>query len=130
MKGKTIGLFLHGNESAGERKTIHRYTNQSPDIFEICSRFFKKWKLSYVRQVSVWVGNLIEEQYDTMSLFESPQKETIARLVDAINDRFGHHTIRNGYLVDAPKLTTRPNGYLTDRWQRKEIRGLEISSHL
>jgi len=124
MKGRTIGLFLHGDKSVGERKTILRYTNQSSDIFEICSRFFKKWKLSYVRQVSVWVANLIDEQYDTMSLFESPQKETILRLVDAINDRFGHHTIRNGYLINAPKLYTKPNGYLADRWQRKEIRVL------
>lgn len=124
MKGRTIGLFLHGNESVGARKTISRYTNQSSDIFGICSRFLKKWNPEYVRQISIWVGNLIEEQYDTMSLFESPQKEAIARLVDQINDRFGHHTVRRGYLVDAPKLHTKPNGYMADRWHRQEIRSL------
>lgn len=142
MKGKTIGLYLHGDEQMGARKTISRYTNQSSDIFEICARFFKEWsaspdsrasrggKLSYVRQVSVCVSNLKDEQYATKSLFENPKNEVIARLVDQINDRFGHHTVRRGYLVDAPKLHTRPNGYLADRRLRKAIKGLEVSNHL
>lgn len=121
MKGRTIGLFLHGNESAGERKTIPHYTSSGKEIFDICSRFFKKWKLEYVRQVSVWVGNLVDEQYVTPSMFENPKKEVIARLIDEINDRFGHHTIRNGYLTNVPKLHTKPNGFMADRWQRKEI---------
>ena len=138
MKGRTVGLYLHGNEQMGARKTISRYTSSGREIFEICSCFFKKWSasdrprfaarrasrdgnLDYVRQVSVYVSNLKDEQYTTPSLFENPKNETIARLVDQINDRFGHHAIRNGYLVDAPKLHTKPNGYLADRWQRKEI---------
>lgn len=121
MKARTIGLSLHGSESEGARKTIPRYTNSGKEIFEICSAFFRKWRLDYVRQLSVWVTNLIDEQYTTPSLFESPKKETIARLVDQINDRFGHHTIRNGYLINAPKLHTKPNGYLADRSMRKEL---------
>lgn len=124
MKGRTIGLFLHGAEGFGQRYTIQRYTNSGKEIFEICSKFFRKWNPEYVRQVSVWVGNLIGEQYITLSLFESPQKDAIARLIDQINDRFGHHTIRNGYLTRAPKLHTKPNGYMADRWQRKELAGL------
>src|SRR3989344_7421931 len=34
MKGRTIGLFLHGSGSIGQRKTIGHYTNRSEDIFE------------------------------------------------------------------------------------------------
>lgn len=124
MKGRTIGLFLHGNEGFGQRQTITRYTNRSKDIFEVCLRFFKKWNPEYVRQVSIWVGNLIEEQKDTLPLFESPKKEIITKLIDDINDRFGHHTIRSGFLVNAPKLHTKPNGYLADRFMRKELRAL------
>ena len=124
MKGRTIGLYLHGNESEGARKTIMRYTSSGKEIFDVCSTFYKKWDLEYVRQVSIWVGNLIDEQYVTLSLFDPPKKEAIARLMDQINDRFGHHTIRNGYLTNAPKLHTKPNGYGADRWQRKEISGL------
>lgn len=123
MKGRTIGLFLHGNEGFGQRQTIPRYTNLSKDIFQVCLRFFKKWNPEYIRQVSIWVGNLIDEQYDTIPLFENPKKDVVTRVIDQINERFGHHTIRNGYLTYAPKLHTKPNGYLADRWQRKEIGG-------
>ena len=35
--------------------------------------------------------------------------------IDSINDRFGDHTIRNGFLLYADKLTTVPNGYLTNQ---------------
>ncbi len=121
MKTRTVGLFLHGNESAGARKTITRYTNTAGDIFEICSAFFKKWDLEYVRQVSVWAGNLIEEKYTTISMFDDPKKDIVQSTIDKINDRFGHHTIRNGYLVDSAQLHTKPNGFMADRWQRKEI---------
>ena len=124
MKARTIGLFLHGNDIFGQRETIHRFTNLSVDIFETCSRFFRKWKPEYVRQVSIWVGNLVEEQYTTIPLFESPKKDVIVKLIDDVNDRFGHHTIRSGYLIDSPKLHTKPNGYLADRWQKRELQNI------
>ena len=147
MKGRTIGLYLHGNEQMGARKTIPRYTSSGKEIFEVCLKLLRKWsasdsprgeadrpsrdgKLSYVRQVSIYVLNLINEQYVNPSLFENPKNDIIVRLVDQINDRFGHHTIRTGYLIDAPKLHTKPNGYMADRWHRKEIKGLEVSNHL
>ncbi len=122
MKSRTIGLFLHGDESFGQRQTIGHYTNVSSDIFDVCQKFFKKWNPEYVRQVSIWTGNLIEEQYDTIPLFGDPKKDLITQTIDRINDRFGHHTIRNGYLTYAPKLHTKPNGYMADRWQRQELR--------
>lgn len=124
MKGRTIGLFLHGKEGFGQRKTLHLYTNSGHEIFDVCSKFFKKWNPEYTRQVSVWVTNLIEEQYITMSMFEIPQKQAIVKLVDEINDRFGHHTIRSGYLTNAPKLHTKPNGFMADRFMRKELQAL------
>lgn len=124
MKGRTVGLYLHGDELRNEQKTISYYTNLSGETFAICSKLFKKWNLEYVRQISIGVSNLIDEQYSTPSMFENPKKEEIAHLIDKINDRFGHHTIRSGYLVYAPKLHTKPNGYLADKWQREEIRSL------
>ena len=121
MKARTFGLFLHGSEGFGQRKTIPRYTSSAKDIFEICSQLFRKWNPEYVRQVSIWTGNLIDEKNDTLPLFDNPRKDTVTHVMDAINDRFGHHTIRNGYLTYAPKLHTKPNGYMADRWQRKEL---------
>jgi len=124
MKSRTIGLFLHGNESFGQRQTIQGYTSSAKEIFEVCSRFFKKWKPQYARQISIWAGNLIEEQHVTLSMFDSPKKDIIQQTIDKVNDRFGHHTIRNGYLTYAPKLHTKPNGYGADRVMRKEIGSL------
>ncbi len=124
MKTRTIGLFLHGNESFGQRYTIGHYTNLSAEIFDICSKFYKKWKPEYIRQVSIWAGNLIDEQFITLPLFENEKKDKVTDVIDKINDRFGHHTIRNGYLTYAPQLHTKPNGYGADRAMRKEIAGL------
>ncbi|HVZ66786.1 MAG TPA: DNA polymerase IV [Patescibacteria group bacterium] len=121
MKGRTIGLYLHGDKSEGGRRTIPKYTDSSSDIFEICKKFFTQWNMDYVRQISVWVGNLVEDKYTNLSLFENPKQETIRRLMDNINERFGHHTIRNGYLIDAPVLHTKPNGYMADRGMRKDL---------
>lgn len=124
MKGRTIGLFVHGSDGYGQRITVPRYTNLGGEIFDVCSKFFKKWNPEYTRQVSVWVTNLIEEKYVTPSLFEEPQKLAIMKLVDQINDRFGHHTVRRGYLTNAPKLHTKPNGFMADRFMRKELQTL------
>lgn len=121
MKTRTVGLFLHGDRAEGARKTIPRYISSGKEIFEICESFFKKWDLEYVRQVSVYASNLIYEQYDTIPMFEPPKKQVIERLVDKINDRFGHHTIRRGALVNIDQLHTKPNGYGADRFMRKEI---------
>ncbi|HVZ12113.1 MAG TPA: DNA polymerase IV [Patescibacteria group bacterium] len=124
MQGRTIGLYLHGNEGFGQRLTLAKYTSSGKDLFDVCERFFNKWRPEYIRQVSVYMSNLVEEQYVTPSLFESPQRRAIAALVDQVNDKFGHHTIRSGYVVDTPKLHTKPNGFMADRWQRNQLRNL------
>jgi hypothetical protein len=41
--------------------------------------------------------------------------------VDRINDKFGDHTVRNGFLLYADKLTTVPNGYMADKFERKKL---------
>lgn len=121
MKGRTIGVFLRGDKNIGAQKTIGHYTQLKGDIFDIAEKLYKEWDMEYVRQVSLGVSGLIEEKYITLPLFEPPRTERIIKIVDSINDRFGHHTIRTGFLVDAPKLDTKPNGFLADRWQRTEL---------
>ena len=71
-----------------------------------------------VRQVGIYVSNLIDETYITPSLFENPKTEIVMRVIDGINERFGHHTVRKGYVLSAPQLDTKPNGFLADRWER------------
>ena len=123
MKARTIGLFLTGEQSMGGRKTYPRYLDTGQDIFEACANLYREWNWKYmVRQMSVWAGNLVEGQYTTIPLFENPRKDAVTRLIDDINSRFGHNTIRNGYLTYAPKLHTKPNGYGADRAMREELR--------
>jgi hypothetical protein len=79
----------------------------------------------YVRQISIWVSNLEDIQNTPLSLFESNRKEEkLAVTIDSINTRYGHHTIRNAYLLYSDKLTTKPNGFMADRFERMQIREL------
>ena len=77
-----------------------------------------------VRQMGVWVSNLIDENAVTLNLFENPKKEDVVKTIDVINERFGHHTIRRGYLIDAPTLHTKPNGYFADKYQRSMLKNI------
>jgi hypothetical protein len=76
----------------------------------------------YVRRISVWVGNLQEAINLEQSLFEFDAKqEKVVKTVDKINEKFGDHTIRKGFLLHADKLTTVPNGFMADRYERQKV---------
>src|ERR1035437_4750175 len=76
----------------------------------------------YVRQIGVWVGNLKESINLEQSLFDFDVKnETVVKAVDKINEKFGDHTIRKGFLLNANKLTTVPNGFMADRYERQKL---------
>ena len=77
--------------------------------------------VSYVRQISVWVSNLENKENIQRSLFDSAKPNSLQQTIDAINDRFGDHTIRNGFLLYADKLTTVPNGYMADKYERTKL---------
>jgi len=118
-KGRTVGLYLSGEGNYNQCKTAKNYTNSGQDIFRVCKGLYDSWKdLLMVRQVGIYVSNLIDETYITPSLFENPKTEIVMRVIDGINERFGHHTVRKGYVLSAPKLDTKPNGFLADRWER------------
>lgn len=50
-----------------------------------------------------------------------PKKNKLILAIDAINEKFGDHTIRNGFLLHADKLTTVPNGYMADKYERTKL---------
>ena len=74
-----------------------------------------------VRQMGIWTSSLIDDGYTTPSLFENAKTGPIMQAIDRINDRFGHHIIRRGFVLKAPKLKTEPNGFLGDRYIRKTL---------
>lgn len=128
-KARTVGLYLSGANSFHGRKTLTDYIDSSKDIYSLCKQLYDEWGLSslpredaMVRQISIWAGNLEDSCNLTLSLFEASNKNSkIQKVMDEINDRFGHHTIRNGFVANGPNLKTVPNGYMADRFERQKL---------
>lgn len=115
-KGRTLSLYLSGEKSMGERLTVSSYTDSGKEIFNLIMLLHKKWKWKYmVRQIHISMGNLIDGKYSNIGLFENPKTDKVVSIIDKLNERFGNHTIRRGYTLDAPKLDTKPNGFFGDK---------------
>ena len=133
-KAKTIGFSLRGSVDIHGRKTYSYYCNLGKDIFSTalnCIRTDPRYTTSllastdYIRQISVWVSNLEDAQcIPSNFLFDSEKKLKLTRAIDSLNERFGDHTIRNGFLLYADKLTTVPNGFMADRYERTKLASL------
>ena len=122
-KARTIGFYLGGSKKIQKRKTYTDYFNTGEEIFKHCLDLMGDFDLNsnYVRQMSIWTANLTEEKNLQMSLFDVSRKEKLIKTIDKINDKFGDHTIRNGFLLYASKLTTVPNGYMADKYERTKL---------
>ena len=124
---KTVGIYLGGNKNFHGRKSINEHIDSGQDIFVLCQKILKENGLylqneDYVRRMGIWVSGLSDNKNLTPSLFELDNKKRKAlEIADKINDKFGDHTIRNGFLLYADKLTTVPNGFMADRFERNRI---------
>lgn len=128
MRGRTVGLSLRGERSCTQRHTVGRYINSGQDIYEMCLFLQEQWRWGdeYVRQISVWVTNLVPENACPYSLFENRRRAKVTEAVDRINDKYGHIVVKNGTLTNAPSLETKPNGFLADKVQRAELAAMEF----
>ena len=136
-KARTIGISLKGNFSVHGRKTYQQYFDTGKEIFSSCLSLslscshlshlshlcshLTSGSSAYVRQISVWVSGLEDRENVQQSLFDSARQNSLQKTIDAINDRFGDHTIRNAFLLYADKLTTVPNGYMADKYERTKL---------
>ncbi len=121
-KGRTVGLYLGGSNNYHGRKTLKNHIDKAEEIFALCKILYGGWNPKMVRQISIWVGNLEDSKNLTLPLFDEKEKrEKISKAVDKINEKFGDHTIRNGFLLYAPNLKTVPNGYMADRFERQKL---------
>ncbi|MBI4097250.1 MAG: DNA polymerase IV [Candidatus Levybacteria bacterium] len=134
-KARTVGFSLRGQEILSGRKTFNYHFNTGKDIFEAC--FFLLYKdtpctrsildKGYIRQISVWAANLVDEYAVPRPLLPFDNHwNTLAQVIDSINEKFGDHTIRNGFLLYADKLTTVPNGYMADKYERTKLAASEL----
>lgn len=126
-KAKTAGIYLGGSKSVHGRKSIKSYFDSGQEMFNLCQKILEENGFyfrtnDYVRRIGVWVGNLQEAVNLEQSLFNFDIKtEQVVKTVDKINERFGDHTIRKGFLLNADKLTTVPNGFMADRYERQKL---------
>ncbi len=127
-KARTLGFLLRGNININKRKTYSFYFDDSREIFNLFKSLIAEdnnafnLKGSFIRQISLWVSSLEDSENISLSLFsEDFKKSNVATAIDKINKKFGDHTIRNGFLIYADKLTTVPNGYLADRYERTKL---------
>ena len=125
-KAKTAGIYLGGSSSVHGRHTGGSHFNTGTEVFEHCLGALKQKERviipDYVRRIGIWVGSLEDATNLPDPLLPYDQKQQrITKIVDTLNDRFGDHTIRNGFLLYADKLTTVPNGYGTDRYDRTKL---------
>lgn len=124
-KAKTIGVSFRGNIDIHGQKTYSTYMDTGRDIFDVCLSFIPREIVAnstlYIRQISIWASNLEEKMYVPLLLFDNGKQEHLQKIIDSLNERFGDHTIRNGFLLYADKLTTVPNGYGADKWEHLQL---------
>lgn len=124
-KARTIGFSLSGNIDFHKEKTHDYYFDTGNEIFRSLNniRFLSEWNpnRTYIRQISIWVKNLEDTKNLQTSLFDSTKQSSLQKTIDVINNRFGDHTIRNGFLLYADKLTTVPNGYMADKYEKVKL---------
>jgi DNA polymerase-4 len=127
MSAKTAGIYLGGNKSIHGRKTIAEYFNSGQQIFNLCNKIlddnnFYLNENDYIRRMSVWATGLESSSNVSLSLFDlNNKKGKVLDAVDRLNNKFGDHTIRNGFLLYADKLTTVPNGFMADKFERTRL---------
>jgi len=125
-KSRSVGIWLAGDFSAQGNITQANFVSTGPELYHMGMSILKQkyggLPVGYVRRIGVWAGYLEDTTNLSLPLFLKDQRqEKVIRIVDEINDRFGDHTIRNGFLLNATKLTTAPNGYMSDKVERMKL---------
>ncbi|MFY9484807.1 MAG: DNA polymerase IV [Patescibacteria group bacterium] len=117
--GRTIGVLVRFTDmtAAFERKTFKEYTNNGLKNFQIGEWLIQKtWAFRYqqrpIRQVGIWVTNLIHECNLPLPLFEEDRQALKAiKAMDQINDRYGEHTIMHSPILGVyKKIQKIPDG--------------------
>ncbi|OGH02512.1 MAG: hypothetical protein A2798_02585 [Candidatus Levybacteria bacterium RIFCSPHIGHO2_01_FULL_37_17] len=135
-QAKTAFIYLGGTKNVHARKTVTEYFESGKDLFNICNLILSEHNFildseDYIRRISIGASSLINSSNTTLTLFENEKKtHNLLKAIDRLNDKFGDHTIRNGFLLYADKLTTVPNGYMADKFERTKLADTTRSSFI
>ena len=121
-KARTVGYYFGGNITLHQRKTYKKYFDTGKEMFDSIMNLVDINKFKYVRQIGITASGLEDSSNTPLSLFDSSAKQnSLQQTIDGLNERFGDHTIRNGFLLYSDKLTTVPNGYMADKYERTKL---------
>lgn len=120
-RAKTVGFYFGGNINLHRRKTFAEYFDTGKEMFDLLMNVVDINKFNYIRQIGITASGLENSDNTPLSLFDSAKQNSLQKTIDKINERFGDHTIRNGFLLNADKLTTVPNGYMADKYERTKL---------
>ncbi len=139
-KARGVGFYFRGDKDISGRKTFDNYIDSGKELFESIQLILNQESgiknysysflipnslfinLNYLRQVNIWTFSLKDADSVPLSIFETEQKnQKITKVIDNINEKYGDHTIRNGFLLYADKLTTLPNGFMADKYERQKL---------
>lgn len=120
-KARTIGFYFGGDINLHRRKTYNKYFDTGKEMYDLLLNLFDINNFKYVRQIGITASSLENAINTPLSLFDSVKQNKLISTIDKINERFGDHTIRNGFLLYADKLTTIPNGYMADKYERTKL---------
>lgn len=124
-KARTLGFSLRGDVEINFRKTYQDFFNTGTEMYHRgLACIGANLKKHYIRQISVWASGLRDDYNEIqLSTFENTyKKHKLTQAIDKINEKFGDHTIRSAFLLRADKLTTKPNGYMADKYEREILR--------
>lgn len=125
-KARSSGVWIAGGYNAHGHVTQEKFTDSGPELFALAMqsiyRQHGQLPVGYVRRIGVWAGYLQDSKYLPSPLFLKEQRqEILQRTVDQLNERFGDHTLRNGFLLHSAQLTTAPNGWMADKYERLKL---------
>ena len=117
QKAQTFGFSLRGSMHLHDIKTKQGFFDRGDSIYALFKAYMQtlpadRLHNQYIRQIALWTTDLVNASSVPLSLFDDERKkEAVTKTIDAINNKFGDHTIRNGFLLYAAKLKTVPNGF-------------------
>lgn len=126
LAGKTVSCwFRYGVNSSHPRggmashgmQTTILFTDDGLEIFKAAWRIFQEiWNKEKIRMIGVSISNLKPVNPQNLSLLpEINKQETMLRVIDKINDKYGEFTIQRGILLNSTPMRRKPNPFLADR---------------
>ncbi|MCL5784293.1 MAG: DNA polymerase IV [Patescibacteria group bacterium] len=120
-----VGVRLHLGFMGDGMQTTIAYTSDGLEIFKAAWKIFHQiWNQgtpsissgSKIRMIGVSISNLKSQHPRNLSLLpETGKQETMLRVIDAINDKYGEFTLVRGALLGSSQIKRKPNPFLSDR---------------